>query len=111
MSYQITKFEKGQVPDDISGVFLKNGPNSLYESKTGRAHWFEGDGMVHAIRIKQGQLWYCNRFTSTNVYRQSKLVGKQVGPKLGELYGIGVLLAPLDDFLQKIGYREYVPEF
>ena len=39
-----------------------------------------------------------------------KIAGKPVGPKLGELYGVGVLLVPLSKFLQKIGYREEIPK-
>jgi carotenoid cleavage dioxygenase-like enzyme len=51
------------VPQDLNGVYIKNGPNNLFPSKTGRHQWFEGDGMLHAFRLKKGELWYCNRFT------------------------------------------------
>ena len=49
-SYQIESIQ-GKVPKDCNGVFMKNGPNPRYLSPNGRHHWFEGDGMIHAIRI------------------------------------------------------------
>jgi carotenoid cleavage dioxygenase-like enzyme len=52
-SYQITEIE-GKVPTDLQGVYLKNGPNNQFPSRTGRHQWFEGDGMLHAFRLKQG---------------------------------------------------------
>ena len=56
----------GKVPDDISGVYLRNGPNPLYIPSNGRQHWFDGDSMVHSIRIKNGTLQYCNKYTLTD---------------------------------------------
>ena len=44
---------RGAVPRDLSGVFLRNGPNPAREPLLGvdRYHWFDGDGMIHWIRI------------------------------------------------------------
>ena len=47
---------KGKVPRDISGVYLRNGPNPKFIPSNGRQHWFDGDSMIHAIRIKNGKL-------------------------------------------------------
>jgi len=47
--------------------------------------------MVHAFRIKNGQIWYANKYNQTNVYKESKEAGKKVRPYLGEIYGMGVL--------------------
>ena len=56
----------GKVPTDINGVYLRNGPNPLYIPSNGLQHWFDGDSMVHAIRIKDGTLQYCNKYTLTD---------------------------------------------
>jgi len=52
VEYEIKDIEKGKVPDDIRGAFVKNGPNNQYATELGNSHWFEGDGMLHAISIK-----------------------------------------------------------
>jgi carotenoid cleavage dioxygenase-like enzyme len=34
-------------------VYLRNGPNRRYAAR-GRYHWFDGDGMVHAVYLEDG---------------------------------------------------------
>ncbi len=40
----------GEIPRDLNGTFYRNGPNPAYEP-AGRYHWFDGDGMIHAITL------------------------------------------------------------
>jgi hypothetical protein len=44
----------GELPPDLSGMFLRNGPNPQW-SPIGQYHWFDGDGMIHGVRIHNGQ--------------------------------------------------------
>lgn len=61
-SYEVIKIVDGKVPTDITGVYLRNGPNIKYLAENNRHHWFDGDAMVHAMRIKDGALYYCNKY-------------------------------------------------
>jgi len=61
-SYEVASIVGGAVPKDINGVYLRNGPNPEYIPENQCHHWFDGDAMVHAMRIKNGQLYYCNRY-------------------------------------------------
>jgi carotenoid cleavage dioxygenase-like enzyme len=44
----------GEIPRDLCGVYLRNGPNRRYAAR-GRYHWFDGDGMVHAMAFENGR--------------------------------------------------------
>lgn len=55
------KISYGSVPTDVSGSYVKNGPNPVWDNPDN--HWFDGDGMIHAFSFKDGKLMYCNRWT------------------------------------------------
>ena len=52
-------------PKDITGVYLRNGPNTKVMTESNRVHLFDGDGMVHAVKIKDGELHYSNKYVET----------------------------------------------
>jgi carotenoid cleavage dioxygenase len=54
----------GEVPRDLHGMFVRNGPNAKF-SPRGRYHWFDGDGMLHAVQIQGGRVTYRNRWIRT----------------------------------------------
>src|SRR5204862_7777844 len=55
----------GEIPDDLNGVYVRNGPNPQFEPQ-GRYHWFDGDGMVPAVHIADGRATYRNRWVRTD---------------------------------------------
>lgn len=59
---------EGEIPADFSGAYVRNGPNPKYEPM-GRHHWFDGDGMLHAVYIKDGKVSYRNRYVETKGYQ------------------------------------------
>ena len=54
----------GEVPRDLFGTYVRNGPNPKRTAE-GLRHWFDGDGMLHAVRVEEGALRYRNRFVRT----------------------------------------------
>ncbi|BCI55586.1 retinal pigment epithelial membrane protein [Mycolicibacterium litorale] len=65
---ELTAFDlpvEGQIPPDLNGWYLRNGPNPRQPS----AHWFTGDGMIHGVRIEDGRAaWYRNRWVRTESF-------------------------------------------
>ncbi len=53
----------GTIPPELDGRYVRNGANPI----TGMSdHPFVGDGMVHGIRLRDGQAeWYRNRYVQT----------------------------------------------
>jgi carotenoid cleavage dioxygenase len=54
----------GELPPDLDGIYLRNGPNPRLDP-VGRYHWFDGDGMLHAVRFQNGRASYRNRWVRT----------------------------------------------
>ena len=61
----------GEIPDDLNGVYVRNGPNPQFEPR-GRYHWFDGDGMVHAVHFADGRATYRNRWIRTDGFRRER---------------------------------------
>ena len=51
----------GEIPKDLAGTFMRTGPNAQF-APIGRYHYFDGDGMVHAVHIEGGRASYRNRW-------------------------------------------------
>jgi carotenoid cleavage dioxygenase-like enzyme len=66
---EITAFDlpvEGELPAELNGRYLRNGPNPFAEPDPGSYHWFTGAGMVHGIRLKDGRAeWYRNRYVGS----------------------------------------------
>lgn len=67
----------GEVPPDLDGVYLRNGPNPQF-APGGRYHWFDGDGMVHAVRFHGGRAAYRNRWVRTEAFDRERAAGKSL---------------------------------
>jgi carotenoid cleavage dioxygenase len=63
---EVTAFDLpviGELPADLEGRYLRNGPNPIGAVDQRTHHWFMGDGMVHGIRLLGGSaVWYRNRY-------------------------------------------------
>ncbi|BCL36974.1 carotenoid cleavage dioxygenase [Nostoc sp. MS1] len=67
----------GELPPDLSGMFVRNGPNPQW-TPIGKYHWFDGDGMLHGVRLQNGKATYCNRYVSTKGWQIENEAGKAV---------------------------------
>jgi carotenoid cleavage dioxygenase-like enzyme len=65
----------GEIPADLNGVYVRNGPNPQHEPR-GRYHWFDGDGMVHAVHFADGSATYRNRWIRTDGFERERAAGE-----------------------------------
>ncbi len=81
---------RGQIPDQLCGRYLRNGPNPVTPPEPSTYHWFTGDGMVHGIRLRDGRAeWYRNRWVRSGPVAEA--LGEPVPG--GEVFG-GMDFAP-----------------
>src|SRR5437763_79741 len=65
----------GEIPADLNGVYLRNGPNPRFAPE-GRYHWFDGDGMIHAVHLENGKARYRNRWVRTKAFEAESEAGR-----------------------------------
>jgi carotenoid cleavage dioxygenase len=81
---EITAFDldvEGEIPTELSGRYLRNGPNPFDDVDPVTHHWFIGDGMVHGVRLNEGRVeWYRNRYVGSSRVSQHRGVADIPGP-------------------------------
>ena len=77
----------GTIPADIDGLYVRNTENPVHDS-LGRYHPFDGDGMIHTIRLQNGRASYRNRFVRTEGFEAEQNEG-------GPLW-VGIMGKPSD---------------
>ncbi|GIX15729.1 MAG: carotenoid cleavage dioxygenase [Paracoccaceae bacterium] len=58
---------------------------------TARYHWFDGDGMLHAVRFRAGRASYRNRWVQTDGLKAERAAGRALWPGLKEPMPEGAL--------------------
>lgn len=82
---------RGHLPECLNGEFVRVGPNPKFAPVAGY-HWFDGDGMIHGMRIKDGKATYVSRYVKTSRLRQEEFFGGAKFMKIGDLKGLFGLL-------------------
>jgi len=75
---------EGAIPRELNGTFYRNGPNPAFEPR-GRYHWFDGDGMIHAITLRDGRAAYRNRWVASEGLKEEQAAGEALYPGLLEI--------------------------
>jgi 8'-apo-carotenoid 13,14-cleaving dioxygenase len=71
---EVTAFDLqviGEIPKELEGRYLRNGPNPTGVTTPEHHHWFSGVGMVHGVRLRDGRAeWYRNRYVRSQQVRK-----------------------------------------
>ncbi|ONK59741.1 uncharacterized protein A4U43_C08F10000 [Asparagus officinalis] len=78
---------RGSLPECLNGEFVRVGPNPKFVPVAGY-HWFDGDGMIHGMRIKNGKATYVSRYVKTSRLKQEEYFGGAKFMKIGDLKGL-----------------------
>lgn len=66
---------EGKVPAEIDGTFYRIGPSPQFAPR-GNYNPLNGDGMVHAFRVHQGEVSYRNRWVRTQQWNMEHAAGR-----------------------------------
>ncbi|KAK1305619.1 hypothetical protein QJS10_CPA10g01246 [Acorus calamus] len=69
----------GEVPACLDGAYIRNGPNPQHYPR-GPHHLFDGDGMLHCLRISRGRASLCSRYVRTYKYNLEHEAGSPLVP-------------------------------
>jgi carotenoid cleavage dioxygenase-like enzyme len=70
---------EGSIPKELNGALYRTGSNQHFRpANPDKFHWFDGDGMVHAFRLKDGKASYCNRLVETDGLKVERAAGRSL---------------------------------
>jgi all-trans-8'-apo-beta-carotenal 15,15'-oxygenase len=87
----------GRAPKGLTGTLYRNGPAKFRRGAGTPAHWFDGDGLVRAFRIRDGKASLAGRFVDTFKRRQDQAFGARVGPGFAATAKPGATVRSADD--------------
>jgi all-trans-8'-apo-beta-carotenal 15,15'-oxygenase len=88
--YRIDEID-GQVPTGLRGTLYRNGSGRNDLGGQWFPHWFDGDGMISAIRFDDSGIHYRNRYVATENYRDETRAGRIVNRGFGKQRPGGML--------------------
>lgn len=80
-----TKLEvAGELPVELTGRYVRNGPNPLGPVDPATYHWFTGDAMVHGVQLREGTAeWYRARWVRSTAVSEALGEEPRPGPRHG----------------------------
>lgn len=66
----------GELPADLDGLYLRNGPNPRFSPIGSYLYPIDGDGMLHGVWISGGSARYRNRFVRTPAVLAEEAAGR-----------------------------------
>lgn len=87
----------GRAPADLAGTLYRNGPARFRLGGTAVGHWFDGDGLIRAWSLRDGQASLRARFVETVKRRVDGKAGAMVQPGFKTPARRGAMVGSADD--------------
>lgn len=91
--------KSGRMPTDMSGVYMRVGPNVQLWPPKKRTSVIDGDGMVHSIRFNNGEATYHCQYMETPMHLYERYHQMEWFSRIGELnsrWGIAKTIASVE---------------
>ncbi len=73
---------QGEIPRDLDGSYLRNGPNPRFTPLGAYVYPMEGDGMIHALSLQNGKASYRNAYVRTPMLDIEEAAGHALWPSI-----------------------------
>ncbi|MGW3340819.1 carotenoid oxygenase family protein [Streptomyces sp. NPDC001009] len=73
---EVSLVVEGELPEELDGVYLRNGPNPRFTPIGSFLYPIDGDGMLHGVWIEGGRARYRNRFVRTPAVLAEERAGR-----------------------------------
>lgn len=88
--------EQGEIPADLYGMYVVNGPSQRFKP-TSKYHYYDGDGMLNAIRFKDGKASYASKWIRTFEFNEEEKAGKNIWPGISGPFNYELPHSPIKD--------------
>lgn len=102
---QSVTVDAGAIPTDIAGTFARVGPNHHpRNAPVSGYHWFDGDGYVHAVSLRDGRGAYSGQWVVTTQLVAEVRAGFPRYGRMGGMYGlVGMLVMGISAARSRLG--------
>ncbi|MBE9211182.1 carotenoid oxygenase family protein [Plectonema cf. radiosum LEGE 06105] len=66
----------GEIPASLNGTLYRNGPGRLERGGISVGHWFDGDGAILAVHLRENNASAVYRYVQTEEFKQEASAGK-----------------------------------
>ncbi|MFL9943824.1 carotenoid oxygenase family protein [Paraburkholderia graminis] len=101
----------GKIPEDLVGVYLRNGTNTQFEKTHQYLHCFNGAGMLHQVQILNGEATYSNTYIRTPVYEAERHAGRELYPCFSDIASGGQLALKKIERIERKKREGMIPNF
>ena len=82
--WELLQLVHGEIPKGLNGYFLRNSSNPQFQPAH-KYHWFDGDGFIQGVKLKNGKAYFKGRFIRTRKFieenaREKSMYGGLNGP-------------------------------
>ena len=87
----------GDLPTDLCGAYVMNGPSQRFEPVNPKYHYYDGDAMMRAIYFRDGVASFNQRWVRTGAFVAEDIAGKAIWPGLAGPYNFALPGSPIKD--------------
>jgi carotenoid cleavage dioxygenase-like enzyme len=78
---------EGSIPEQLVGAFMRDGPNVAFQPNH-YVYPLDGDGMIHAVYLREGQAHYRNRWVETAHLKTERRYNRTIYGSVGKLLAV-----------------------
>lgn len=88
---------EGEIPPDLCGAYVMNGPSQRFEPVNPKYHYYDGDAQLRAIYFRDGKATFRQKWLRNGAFIVEEKAGKAIWPGLAGPYDFRLPGSPIKD--------------